>query len=260
MSKIIYILSLIMAITFSSCEKVVKLDLKNGSNGIVVQGNINNLEMGCVVQLNGTINYYDSNNFPILNGATVSISDSAGNTKTLNQNAIGNYQLLITGIPGRTYILKINYEGKEYTSSSTMPYPVPIDSLTFSSTRNNGYRMTCHFTDPGGISNYYMIRYSSKLGQENFSTNARVIDDRLTDGQPMAMTVRANFTQFDTVTVNLECIDKGAFEFYNTLANAQGDLNPLLSSPPANPVSNISNGGLGYFSAYSYTQKKVAVK
>ena len=226
---------------------------------MVVQGNVTTTALGWDIQLNSTINYYDSNTFPIIYGANVTISDSTG-PYTLSQNVWGNYNLATTGRPGRTYVLKINYGGKEYTSSSTMPYPVPIDSLTFSPTRNNNYRMTCHFTDPAGVSNYYMIKYGSILGVSSSSTNARVLNDRLTDGQPMAMTVRANFTLSDSVTVFLQSIDKGAYEFYNTLANAQGDLNPFLSSPPANPSGNISNGGLGYFSAYSYSKKTAAVK
>jgi len=54
----------------------------------------------------------------------------------------------------------------------------------------------------------------------------------------------------DVIDVWLEMIDKGVFEYFRT-ANRNGG----RSASPANPVSNISNGALGYFSACSVRKK-----
>jgi hypothetical protein len=50
----------------------------------------------------------------------------------------------------------------------------------------------------------------------------------------------------DTVTVWLETIDKGVFDYFRTAGSESG-----RNASPANPVSNISNGALGYFNASS---------
>jgi hypothetical protein len=259
MQKLFFFSCLILL--FTSCEKVVKLDLKNAASGVVVQGNITNQPGPYSIELNSTINYYDSNTFPAVSGATVNLNDNAGNAETLTEISPGIYQASsIQGTIGRTYYLKINASGKEYLSNSTMANSVPIDTVIFLKSRNNTYRLTCVFSDPTGISNYYMVQLSSKDTAAINNKNVRVASDKLTDGQQMAITYRSNLLLNDTVKVNLQSIDKSTFDFYNTLQNAQGEINPFLSSPPANPISNISNGGLGYFSAYSVATKTAVVR
>ena len=56
----------------------------------------------------------------------------------------------------------------------------------------------------------------------------------------------------DVISVWLECIDKGVFEYFRT-ANSEGGQN----ASPANPVSNITNGALGYFSACSVSKDSI---
>ena len=253
-------ISILFLTLLISCEKVVILDLKNATAGVVVQGNITNQPGPYIIHLNSTVNYYDPNVFPAITGASVSISDNAGNTEILTEPTPGNYQTnLLLGTIGRTYTLKVNVSGKEYLSYSTMPNNVVIDTVIFTQSKNNTYRVTCIFTDPAGISNYYSLKLKSNDTTAIGNKNLRILSDKLTDGQQMSMTYRSNLLLNDTVVINLQSIDKESYDFYNTLSNAQGEINPFLSSPPANPLSNISNGGLGYFSAYSITSKTVVV-
>ncbi|MGC9341509.1 MAG: DUF4249 family protein, partial [Bacteroidales bacterium] len=58
----------------------------------------------------------------------------------------------------------------------------------------------------------------------------------------------------DTVTFEANSITE---EYYNFLVEAQSESfgqNPLFSGPPANISSNVSNGALGFFTAYSLTR------
>jgi hypothetical protein len=52
------------------------------------------------------------------------------------------------------------------------------------------------------------------------------------------------------------CIDNNVFEYFKQLSG----LDPTNGQPtaPTNPISNISGGALGYFSAHT-TQKKKAI-
>jgi hypothetical protein len=60
----------------------------------------------------------------------------------------------------------------------------------------------------------------------------------------------------DYVTVALQSIDKGVYEYFRTLNQAN---NSGQSATPANPVSNFSNGALGYFSAYAVKVKSIFI-
>ncbi len=58
----------------------------------------------------------------------------------------------------------------------------------------------------------------------------------------------------DTVMVEMRCIDKAVYDYFYSLdqiSSTNGN-----SATPANPVSNILGGALGYFSAH--TVRKVA--
>ncbi len=251
----------------TSCEKVVYIDLNTSDSKIVVEANITNITGNYLnqVKLTKTVNYYDANIFPAVTGASVIISDDVGNSEKLSEQAPGVYfsHSLLTA-SGRSYSLKIISDGKEYDGFSTMPYRVPIDSIAFEQRINRQgvitYRVRCFFTDPPNVANYYRMKLYSLndiIGID--SNNIRVLSDRLTDGKQMSISYRSSFLLNDSVNVILESIDKPTYEFYLTLPNAGGDLNPFLSSPPANPVNNISNGGLGYFAAYSYVDTFVVV-
>jgi hypothetical protein len=56
----------------------------------------------------------------------------------------------------------------------------------------------------------------------------------------------------DSVTIEMHCIDKPVYDYYYSLGNRDN------SATPANPVSNIVGGALGYFSAHT-VRKTTAV-
>ena len=116
---------------FSSCEKVVSIDLNEANPQIVIEGNITDTKGQNTVLLSKTGNYFQpSLYFPPVANAVVVISDNLGNIDTLKTNSAGVYQSSkISGVAGRTYFLKVIAEGKEYDATSTMQQKVTIDSL-----------------------------------------------------------------------------------------------------------------------------------
>ena len=67
------------------------------------------------------------------------------------------------------------------------------------------------------------------------------------------------FEKNDTMKVELLSIDKAAYDYFSTLADVllSEDTGPVFSSIPDNPLTNISNGALGYFAAYSVRTQTV---
>ncbi len=265
--NIAYLIILII-IAFTSCEKVVIIDVKSSGSKVVVQGNLNNDSVPYLVQLDNSVSYYADNVFPPILGAQVKISDNAGHAEVLRELGKGYYQTdSIRGVPGRTYFLQIISNGNTYTSYGTMPNPVPIDSFLLRPTLNRfthdttGYRVTCKFTDPIGTGNYYKVVISSKDTAAIGTTTGRILSDKYTDGQQLSVTFRTNLIANDSVSIQVQSITKSTFDFYNTLTNAEGEVgaSQFLSSLPANPTNNISNGGLGYFAVYAETKKTIVI-
>ncbi len=274
----LFLALMVIAGIFSSCEKVVVLDLKNSPSEVVVQANITNQPGPYLVVLNYSAPYYSSNTFPPVTDAQVKIFDDAGNSEMLTETAVqGIYKTSsLKGIPGRTYTIQINANNTSYQGVSTMPLPIQIDSFNvthsinishFNNTSTTGattdttFRLVCKFTDPSGVGNFYRLVLSSK-DTTGISDSTKLVSDKLVDGKQISTTFRTKYVFGDTVRIKLECIDRLTYDFYSTIGGAIGNstASQLLAAPPANPTTNISNKGLGYFAAYSITTATVIVR
>ncbi len=248
-----------------ACTKVINVDLNNAAPQIVIEGIITNTPGPYQVQITKTVNFSESNTFPPVTGATVTIIDkNAGITDVLSETSAGIYTThTIQGIPGRTYQLNISTGGQTYTASSTMPQPVTLDSVTFQHTDRLGnldITNVPNYQDPAVIKNYYS--FDQTVNGRKIKTTS-VFDDRLSDGKYISLALRNDSTYIklgDTVTVKMNCIDKSTYDYFYTLVQVSGGSNFRSSASPSNPVSNISNNALGYFTAFTTQTKKLIAK
>ncbi|MBS1650836.1 MAG: DUF4249 domain-containing protein [Bacteroidetes bacterium] len=275
LTKIKYKIFFIVMVIFvlSSCEKVITINLNNAQANIVVQANVTSAPGPYTVNLAYTSPYYSDNTFQAINGALVNISDNAGNSQQLNMIANGIYATnSFSTLPGRIYNLTITANGKQYAASCPMPNILGIDSFLIlpiykhggysggpqSNTVTptpSGYKITCKFTDPIGIGNFYRVTLNSNDTSNLSSNTYKIVSDKYLDGTQISVSFRTNLQSLDTVKLQLQCIDQSTYNFFNTLKNAVGSTNvsQFLAALPANPTNNISNKGLGYFAAYSFT-------
>jgi hypothetical protein len=259
-----YLLLLLMP-AFFCCKKVIDVSLTNASPQIVIQGSVTNAPGPYHISLTKTVKFSDSNTYPPVSGATVKITDvTAGTEDVLTETDAGVYATrnLPQGMPGHTYRLDVTTGTSMYTATSVMPQPVTLDSVTFQHNTNFGklqINAVPNFQDPAGISNYYTFHQyiNGKSLNKEF-----VMDDRLSDGKYIArqlFTDSAYLQAGDVLTLQMNCTDKAVYTYFNTLQQA-ADANGFQSSTPSNPVSNISNNALGYFSANTVNYKTTVVK
>jgi len=233
-----------------SCEKVIHLDLKNAGAKIVIQGNVYDQPGPYTVKISSSVNFDASSIYPPVSGATVIISDNVNQSEVLTESSSGTYVTSkLKGLPGRTYSLSVKTGMDSYQASAVMPYAVGIDSIYFATSPFSGEVQTAiSFRDPIFSVDYYrMVYFINKVQQMPFY----VIDDELFQGVQIhyALSSRNSdikLNQGDQVMVWLESIDPGVYEYFRTAGSDSGE-----SASPANPVSNISNGALGYFNACS---------
>jgi len=258
---------------FSSCEKVIDLPVADATPHLVVEGNVFDGPGPFTVHLTRTASFYNSDPPPSVQGAHVRISDSVGNSEDLSEGANGIYTAsALTGVPGRTYFLDVESEGKTYTASNTMPEPDPIDSITyeyldstdyaFLDTEDFGQYLTMYHTDPAGIDNFYQVRLYKNSELDKPHTTKNTYSDRLFDGLQRERRLLGHpFHPGDTVTVELWSIDRAAYDFYTTL-NSVSDNNGggPFAGVPDNPITNLTNGAYGFFGASAVTQSTVVIQ
>ncbi len=251
-----------LALCIFACKRVVDIDLKNAIPKIVIEGNITDESGPYTVTISKTINYANDNIFPPVVGAVVTVKDNTANTtNVLTETSPGTYKTAtIQGVQGHNYTLTVVAEGEQYTVTSTMPAKILLDSVTFlkiTAFGNTTINAVPNFQDPVGTPNYFKFQQTindRKLKQ------FFAFDDRLSDGRYIARQLfndSAYFNAGDTLLLEMQCVDKNVFSYFNQLEQIISD---GQSSTPANPTSNISNNALGYFSAHTVQRKKVAVK
>jgi len=256
----------IILFLFYSCEKVINIDLNKANPKIVIEAELSDQSF-CKVKLTKTVNYDESNTFPPATGAIVKITDNLGNMETLTETTPGAYNgFTLQGFPGRTYTLQITSEENTYTSVSTIPAPVNIDTVLVEvivGPHGNEKMIQAKYTDPQSISNFYRLNLFIN------GTEKEIIfidDDRLQDGQlitypfvPRDPSQGLSPNTGDTVTVYLQSIDQEVHEYFRTLNQMSGGTHGGSVST-ANPKSNIDNGALGYFNAFSVRSKTIVVQ
>lgn len=57
--------------------------------------------------------------------------------------------------------------------------------------------------------------------------------------------------------IEMECIDKSVFDYFESLGNSA--MGPRNSSSPANPYTNLTGGLLGFFSAHTVERREYVV-
>lgn len=276
-----------------SCEKAVSFDLDESASKLVVEATIENNQPPIVV-LSKSLNYFSKISPELLfnsfvRNADVYISNGShthklkeyttalGNGYSFHYYSIdsANLSTAFTGQLNTTYSLKIVWEGKEFNSTTKIPFITKrIDSLFWKKAPGNNDSnkvvLMVKATDPPGFGDY--IRYFSKRNSEPFypAVNS-VFDDQIIDGTTYEVEVERGvdrsielkegytfFNKGDTVIFKLCNIDRSTYEFWRTMEFSYSSIGNPFSSP-AKVLGNISNGALGYFGGYAAQFRSIII-
>ncbi|MBL7964949.1 MAG: DUF4249 domain-containing protein [Flavobacteriales bacterium] len=297
---------LALAILLPSCEKEIVVELPDAPMRYVVEGTISPNSPPLII-LTKTQSWFDPLDINAIagifvSGATVTV-DAGSGPIALDQICSGSLtaeqiaqaaeltglsadllaaadiciytklDLSLLGQIGTTYALRIEVGGETLTSTTTIPNPVPLDSLWFRLAQQQpnddslGF-IWARFTDPDTIGNYYRWAHRRiNLGSDGEPKDATFIpasfstfEDRFINGltfdfnqnrtaAPFSSALddeneeAGYFKRNDTVVIRFSSLGRREYDFYTSMdlnVNSQGD----LFSNPANVKSNIS-GGLG---------------
>jgi hypothetical protein len=263
-----YSIFLLAAVTsLTSCTKVVDLKLGNSSGQLVIEGNITNVNGPQYVVLTTNVPFSNTNTYPPVTGATVTISDQLGHKYSLIEGPQGTYAINpLAGKAGNTYNLNVLVNSTSYNASSTLPALVALDSVTaktspFNNSSNGKVEkeITVHYQDPAGVSNQYrFLMWVNGVQVKSIFA----FDDQLTDGRSVSSDLREDDITIysgDTVKVEMQCIDKPVYLYWFTLMQQQAK-GAAGSVAPSNPPTNLTPATLGYFSAHTTQTQTIVVK
>jgi hypothetical protein len=308
---------LLMSLLATSCTKEVKIDIPGYEEKLVIDGQIEPGSPPFVI-LSTTKNIYDPTDLQayinsFVSGAKITVSNGV-NTVVLDEICSDNLppgsEALISelfGIPaenlvgikicayttfntdiwgeiGKTYTLKVEHEGAEYTSSTTLKTPVGFDKTFWKPEANfpNYGLGWARLSDPGSDYNAYFMQakrinldadgnqrdplfktiFNPSFNDEfvNGTTFEFAFDSPSSyEDDNVPSNVKGYYKIGDTVVTRLSQLDPQAYEFLEkkyVQINSAG--NPF--AVPTNIPSNIKGGALGAWIGYSPAYDTLIVK
>lgn len=212
---------------------------------------------------------FRSNVSEVIPNAIVTISDNLGSTFTLTYSGDGFYKntSLLGVADGRIYRLQINYNGKIYTSNSSIPLPLfPIDTIIFEKIEQNqgvpatdvGKYIAKLFTKiRTDVPEYYYFNFYKGDSLINARTLVYTSDNVLLSGSIPGIELPGLFQLGDTAAFEIMSINYDAYKFYSDLNSQLNSDGGLFSAPPANVKGNVTDA-LGLFkTAYVLSGSKI---
>ena len=271
---------------FSSCEKVIQLDLNKENPQLVIEAIINIDSTNQYVYLNRTVNFDNEGKGVPFSNASVQLLD--GESIVTKFDSLGNGTFKATlekGLlkVGKQYTLQVVDNEKKVTHVATSICPVKVKLDTIEVFKNPpvfgryNYAIVPVRNEPIG-KNWYQFR----LKKNNEKIHKILVDDDSNlDGVPRTLKPIFNVREFSPdTTVNsvpkwiikkagatelkdsveaeltLVNIEYKVFRYLYNLALNQGG---RQSATPTNPDPIFTNGALGYFSIQSTDTKKIWV-
>jgi hypothetical protein len=255
-------------ILMTGCEEYMDIKYNNEDNKrLVVEGAITTEMTSHSIVLSRSGDFFEKGPRVMETGANVTISDGS-TVFPLNESDSGVYvtDYDIQGQIGHTYTLHVELaDGSTYTASETITKLPEIDSILFKPGKGfnpvtgaieEGYYVMYYGPEPKGPGDHYLwslylddTLYTDTLYENVFS------DDEFVDGNYIKdfelFFIRGNDITGDIADVELVMysISREYYEYLVGLLLETVWKGSPWDGPPANSVSNISNGALGYFRA-----------
>jgi hypothetical protein len=271
------------ALLIPACTERIDIELDSTYARLVVDGKVSSDSVKHYVILSVSSDYFSNQAAPRVQNALVELSfDDVSLQLSEIPGEPGRYETphAFRGQIGTTYELDISHvdidqdgETESYHASSTMPggpelekielkyYPTPVSS---------GYTVFMYASHPPEQRDWFGFKLykNSDILTDSLDKYA-VLSDELFDtgyipGIPVAFLSdddpREAVNTGDTIGLELHCIEQAYYDFVTEAQLEIAGYYPLFSGPPSNVSSNIKNGALGLFTAYSIQRYALLVQ
>jgi hypothetical protein len=268
-------------LVLSSCTERIDVKLDETYTRLVVDGAIATDTSAYSIILTKTADYFYNNPSPVVTNATIRVTDG-DSIWILHETQPGSSGIYMTdtgfyGKTGKQYTLQIELEDPIddhtfYTSSCFLSPVARLDSIQVGFQPDWGkevfWEIKCFAQEPGNETNYYMFNlFRNDTLITDSITKVSISDDKYINGSYIrgagVIYIDNSYSWMrlhagDKVTLKMSGITK---EYYNFISQVQfaGFNIPFFQGPPANVEGNISDGGVGFFAAYSNSYASTTV-
>ncbi len=252
-----YILAVLALLTMS-CSTVIDVEYEQIEPLYVVQSVLS--DEGSYVRLTQSGNMDEPLIVDGVEEAQVSVVGEDGDSFTMEYFAEGYYFPFFSQqlVEGQNYTLNVEVDGQKFTSTALLPSTPVISDVIFSQQQftadMNLVFCTVAILDTPDQENYYRYRFryfvtddvEEESGEEpSWSLLKEDVDGEKVWVMTHLYTPDRELEDGDQITVEVQSISRGAYEFFYTLS--------LSSNSSTNPTSNVDGGCIGYFSPYSFS-------
>ena len=286
---------LFLAITLvfiASCTEPIDIKTDSSEPVIVINGIITDEYKYQMVQISRSSPYFDDEPNAGISDALVTVESSNNEVYQFIEcdTLPGTYysQRMWAAKEGFDYHLNVevdfnnNGDIELYQASTTILTPLYLDSVEIVPINIMGhanYALNVYGQDPPS-EDYYLFKFSvndslvtSKLSQYVITDDVMINDEYIPgltvqyfgdisewEKDTEETRRRSLYVQEgDKVGVELCMITKGYYDFISQCVSEMSGENPMFGGPASNITTNISNGGVGYFSGYCITRSTVEV-
>jgi hypothetical protein len=285
MSKINILYRAILLLGLTACEKIVQLEIPSSDPELVVEGQITNKKDLWKIKLSTSQAYFNQDEVTEVSSATVTIMGSDGSSSTLLHTDTGMYVSTdsLQCVVGVTYTLNINYNGKEYSAAEKMPNGFPIDLIeSYYLPEANGFIQEGYYVFIQGKDNdykgdsYQWKFYRNDTLKDNFGKilendefgTVSFLNQNIDPDDPLGGIAQGILPRpfpfildpGDTIRLEQYNLSPTYYQYILDLSAQLSRSGSPFDPPPTNPINNISNNGLGYFSVAHYTDAEIIIK
>jgi hypothetical protein len=267
------------AVVLTSCEETIVLDVNQVEPKIVIEGIVTDKPGYQMVKVTRSKGFYTNGKTPRITNAVVTVSDNLGETITFTHNprnhpdSTGIYlpSSDFVGKIGRTYTLKVNADGKDFTASDKLLPVISMDSLKYQindfeeedpEIEGRIYELLMYARENQNEKNFFLFKfYRNDSLTYNNDTDIYYSDDELLAENINGATSPVYYSIGDDATVEVFSLSKVGYVYFNDLSSIlNGDGGGMFGPIPSAPRTNLSNGAIGFFQVSAIDISKVKVE
>ncbi|MDD4384199.1 MAG: DUF4249 domain-containing protein [Bacteroidales bacterium] len=267
-------------LALTSCTERIDIELDSTYTRCVIYGEFTTDTLSHSVSITRTSDYFKNEKASPVSGAIVTIGDGE-NSYNLTEDLEnpGNYYTNsdVYGVVGKVYTLFVdgvdlldNGNLRSYKASSEIKPVTPPDSIKVIYQRPwNAWLINIYAQDPLESEDFYkfLVYQNGELHSDSLH-KIQVIDDVLFNGNYtngisiyfVDADSENTFNTGDTIMVEFCGLTQDYYNYMIELQSSAGTSIPFFGGPPANPRTNLSNGAIGFFAAYSVAKTSTVIK
>lgn len=256
---------ILFLIGLSSCFEISDDDLyEDFESQVVIEAVFNNIDTGCVVKVNWSVDPKGSENVNPINNARVILSGSNGETELLTliepgKYASGNMQ----GVPLNKYSLRVQIENQNYVAFETMDNPASVHRVELvyldKHVEDEGYYIKLYIEKELNKTKHYKLNVLKNGVLFNEYSDLLIFNDGYSQ-EVLEYIVPYSFEVGDSVSVHLNAITEQMSKYYYELSKQSSNTFSNIQPPMINPPSNFSNNALGFFQVSAKTIINVVIQ